>query len=277
MPSKRLASIAVLCLSLAAMATACSDDTKTTAAATVTPSTPSGSASAPASSPAVQGLAVDTLSGAEIAKQAQAATAALTSVKIDGSVTNDGSSTTLQLAADRKGNCAGTVSVPATGRVDILRTSAQVWLKPDAVFWKQLATQKGGPRAGAMAAELFKGRYLTGGQNDATVTQTASMCDLVDSIAKDDDGTPSTYTKGSAGTTNGVKTLSLVATDADGVRSTMYIATEGKPYLVRVERTDSPQTDHMDLSDFDKPVTVQAPPADTVIDYSAFQDKLKTA
>ncbi|MFD0568031.1 hypothetical protein ACFQ0T_00420 [Kitasatospora gansuensis] len=226
--------------------------------------------------PAAQGLAVDTLSGADIAKQAQAAMAQLASVKIEGSVSSGGGMTTLQLAADKKGNCAGSVRVPATGQVDLLRTSTQVWLKPDAAFWKSIATQTGGAKAGAMAAELFKGRYLTGGQDDATVKQTASMCDLVDAIAKDDDS-PNTYTKGAMGITNGIKTFTLVATDAEGVKSTMYIATEGKPYLVKVERTDSPGSNHMNLSDFDKPVTVQAPPADTVIDYSAFQDKLKTA
>ena len=279
MPSKRLVHTAVICALLAAGATACNDDKKGQAAPAVTaaPAAATSAAATPSATPTkAPGLAVDTLSGEEISKQAQTAMGSLSSLKIDGTMKTEGQGITMNLAADKKGNCVGKVTISGVGGVEILHTTAQTWIKPDAAFWKTISAEEGSRDGGAMAAELFKGRYLTGGQDDAALKEMAGMCDLIDSIAKDD--SPSgKIVKGAAGTTNGVKTFSLTDTDTDGQASTLYIASEGKPYLIKVEQTTGTEPGEMNFSDFDKPIVVQAPPADNVIDYSVFQQKLKSA
>ncbi|MBX6769375.1 MAG: hypothetical protein IRY90_19855, partial [Actinomadura rubrobrunea] len=45
----------------------------------------------------------------------------------------------------------------------------------------------------------------------------------------------------------------------------IYVATEGEPYLLRM---DSGADARVDLSGFDEPVTVKAPPKDQVVDLS---------
>ncbi|WP_431676903.1 hypothetical protein [Kitasatospora sp. KL5] len=267
--STRLVRTAAVCVVLAAGATACASDGKPAAKAPAAPASPSASP--------VQTLDTEKLSGDEIMKQAHTAMSALTALKLDGTITTDGQKITMHLAADKAGNCKGTVAVGGEGQVEILHNGTGTWIKPDAAFWKKIGSEKANPKAGAAAAELFKGRYLTGGQDDTEIKEIASMCDLIKGITQGGDDPDTKVTKGSAGTTNGVKTFSLVGTDPDGARTTAYIATEGKPYLVRMEQTTGSEPGQMDFSEFDKPITVQAPPADEVIDFTLFKEKLKTA
>ncbi|PBC70786.1 hypothetical protein BX265_5343 [Streptomyces sp. TLI_235] len=268
MLSTRLVRTAAVCAVLAAGATACGSEGKPAAKA------PAAPAPASASPSPVQTLDTEKLTAEELSKQAHAAMSALTALKVDGSLTSEGQKITLHLAADKQGNCKGTVSV-GDGQVEVVHNGTGTWIKPDAAFWKKIGSEKGNPKAGAMAAELFKGRYLTGGQSDSRIQEVASMCDLIKGITQDNDEGP--LTKGAAGTVNGVKTFTLLGTDPeDGAKTTLHIATEGKPYLIRMEAAGK-EPGQMDFSDFDKPVTVQAPPADEVIDYSLFQQKLKTA
>ncbi|WP_371480125.1 hypothetical protein [Kitasatospora sp. NBC_00315] len=267
MLSKRLAHAAVTCAVLTVGVTACGGSTTTGA----------GGGAAAAPSPSASSLAVDTLGADEIEKQAKAAMTALASLKVDGTMTVEGKKMTISLAADKKGDCAGTIGLGADGTIDLIRTGSQSWLKPDAAFWKSMAAKEGADAKGSAAvAELFKGRYIANAGSDAQVEELAGMCDLVKGLGEDD-GSTDKAVKGKAGDVNGVKTISLDVTDSDGQVNTIQVATEGKPYLIKLEQTAGAEPGEMVFSDFDKPLTVQAPPADNVIDFSVFQQKLKTA
>lgn len=67
----------------------------------------------------------------------------------------------------------------------------------------------------------------------------------------------------------------MTSVDGDAT-GTISVATSAKPYPVRIVQVggDSPGT--VDFSDYDKPLTVQAPPADQVIDVSQFQQELQS-
>jgi hypothetical protein len=267
MLSPRLARNAALAAALLAGATACGS---TTAAGK-----PAAAASpAPSASPTPAALAVDTLTADQISDKAKAAMGALSSLKVDGTMTTEDGKMSIHLAADRQKNCVGTVGIPGVGEIEIRHTGTQTWLKPDTAFWKSIAVKQGNPKAGPVVAELFKGRYLTGGADDPQLKQASEMCGLIEGITSDD--SPSKATKGAAGTVDGVRTFSLQVTDDQGQKSTLYIATEGKPYLIRMEQTEGSEPGRMDFSAFDKPVTVQAPPADDVIDYTVFQKKAQS-
>ncbi|MFD0276243.1 hypothetical protein ACFVHB_20400 [Kitasatospora sp. NPDC127111] len=258
MLSKRLASTAAICLLLAAGTAACGDNK-------------GGGDKAAASVPK---LDTDKLSAEEIEKQAKDALAAATSVKIVGSMTDSDGKMAMDIALDTKGQCTGSMSMPGMGKFELISDGKQSFMKPDQEFWKAIA----GPD-GAKAAELFKGRYLTGFDNDQEMKSLASVCNLSVFTKKllEEDGSKSTSTKGSAGTVNGQKTFSLKNKDADGEESTIHIATEGKFYPVRVESAGGKQTGQIDFTDYDKPLTVQAPPADSVVDFSKFKDQFKSA
>lgn len=272
MPSKRLVPTAVVCALLALGATACNDDKSGSDTAAAAPAV----SAAPSKSP-VPTLAVDTLTGKEIEAKAKAAMTALTSLHVKGQIASKDGKISLDLAADKQGNCTGSVGVGGTGKAEILHTGEKTWMKPDAEFWKAIGTKEGGSaKEVAAATELFKGRYLLipADDTESGASDFAAMCGLIEALTSDDSA-DSKVEKGAAGTTNGFKTFSLTATDADGEKSTLYVATEGKPYLVRMEQTEGSEPGEMNFSDFDKPLTVTAPPADEVIDMSVFTEKVK--
>ncbi|MER7705338.1 hypothetical protein ABTX81_20905 [Kitasatospora sp. NPDC097605] len=254
MLSKRLAGTAAICLLLAAGATACGDD-KTSATK----------------------LDTAKLSAEEIQKKAKDALAGAGSVKVVGEIAGadaDGKKVTLDLVLDTQGHCKGNIAMPGMGKFEVLGDGKQVYLKPDAEFLSNVA---GGGEDGAKAAELFKGRYISGVQDDPEMKDFTTLCNLKDlskSFTEDNDA--SNITKGSAGTVNGVKTFSVKSKESDGGETVLHVATEGTPYPVRIEKTGK-EGGRMDFSEIDKAVTVQAPPADQVIDYSKFKSEATTA
>ncbi|WP_030059553.1 MULTISPECIES: hypothetical protein [Streptomyces] len=267
MLSKRLVSTAAICLVLAAGTAACGDnkgDGKSDAKAD------GGKTAA-----ATQKLDTDKLSAQDIEKQAKDALASATALKLVGAIVSDEGKMEMNLALDNKSQCTGTMSMPGMGSFEIIRDGKTSYVKPDKEFW----TNMGGPN-GAKAAELFKGRYLTGFESDPSMSSLTSVCNLAEFSKKitEDDNKSSKVEKGSAGNVNGVKTFSLKATDDKGEVSTISVATEGKPYPVRIEHTGAKDGNgQIDFSDFDKPLTIQVPSADNTIDFTKFKDQFKTA
>ncbi|MEU4117613.1 hypothetical protein AB0F71_24315 [Kitasatospora sp. NPDC028055] len=275
MLSKRLVSTATICLLLGAGTAACGDNkdsdkaaapAATTAAAAATPT------ATPTPTPTVAKLDTDKLTAQEIEKQARQALAAATSLKIAGKIPTDDGVMTMNMAMDTKGNCQGTMAMPGVGSFELISDGKQSFIKPDTQFWKTFS----GPKGDAVA-ELFKGRYLTGFDGDPKMKPMMDFCKLTwaSDMLQDDAG--STPTKGSAGTVNGVKTFSLKEKDDKGEESLLHIATEGKFYPVRMEKTTGADKGQIDFTDYDKPVTLQIPSPDNVIDYTKFQDKVKGA
>ncbi|MFJ4191312.1 hypothetical protein [Kitasatospora sp. NPDC089509] len=278
MLSKRLASTAAICLLLGAGTAACGDNKDSDKAAAPAATSAAAAPATPSATPTPTKATLDTdkLTATDIKTQAKDALASATALKLSGTMADTDGKMEINLAMDNKGQCTGTMSMPGMGKVEIIRDGKNIYMKPDTAFW----TVIGGPN-GAKVAELFKGRYLTGLDKDPQMKSMTSLCDLSDfgkQIVEGGDKAGGTPEKGTAGTTNGVKTFSLKVTNSKGEKGTIYVATEGKPYPVRIETAPGKDgTTQIDLSDFDKPLTVQAPPADNTIDFTKFQEQAKTA
>ncbi|WP_327679665.1 hypothetical protein [Kitasatospora sp. NBC_00458] len=253
MLSKRLAGTAAVCLLLAGGATACGD---TVDKAGATPK-----------------LDTEKLSAQEIEKAAKDALASATSVKITGDIAMDEGKMTIDLALDTKSQCTGSMSMPGMGKFEIISDGKQSYIKPDKQFWTAI-----GGKEGEKAAELFKGRYLSGLQ-DSDMKDLTEVCNLKEFSSKivADDSGKSDVTKGEAATINGQKAFSLKVKDRKGEESTIHVATTGKSYPLRVEKKSGTEGGQVDFTDYDKPLTIQAPPADNVIDFAKLQDQLKSA
>ncbi|MEU6231618.1 hypothetical protein [Kitasatospora sp. NPDC047058] len=260
MLSKRVATTAAICLLLAAGTAACGDN--------------KGSDKSAAAS--VPKLDTDKLSAQEIEKQAKDALAGAASVKIAGNMVTEDGKTAINLSLDTKGQCTGSMGVPGMGSFEIISDGKTSYIKPDKEFWKAF----GGPK-GEQAGELFKGRYLTGFDNDPQMKALSSVCNLAEFSKKitEDDGSKSDVKKGAAANVNGVKTFTLTTTDDKGEQSTIHVATEGKFYPVRIEKAagTGKESGQIDFTDYDKPLTVQAPSADNVIDFAKFKQQLQGA
>jgi hypothetical protein len=90
--------------------------------------------------------------------------------------------------------------------------------------------------------------------------------DLPSSKSPDTGGTP-TFTRAGTTTVDGAKAVVVHAKDAKE-SYTMYVATEGKPYVLRLDSTSPDDPGSITFTDYNEPVPAQKP-AGHVVDLDA--------
>ncbi|WP_121701410.1 hypothetical protein [Streptomyces sp. E5N298] len=233
----------------------------------------SGSAAAPASASASTSASTSAsasasdepfagLTGAEISERALKATTGARSLRMTGSVPDEESGGTLKIdiALDRRGDCAGTMSMDGQGEAELIKTGDTLYLKYDERFLR--AQSKGEPQADTEAlVSLLAGRWTSMSAGGADAKEMAGFCDL-DQLLEDaggsGDDTPAKVTRGRATTVDGTPALTLYETDGSE-RSTVYVATEGKPYLLRFESGSEREPGALTFTGYDEPVPAESP------------------
>ncbi|WP_237773363.1 MULTISPECIES: hypothetical protein [Streptomyces] len=178
----------------------------------------------------------------------------------------------MDLTLDQDGNCTGSMKMADGASLELVKRGDKVWMKPDETFWK---TQVPGGD-GEAAAEIFKNRYIHGSTKDAMLKEVAGVCDLgeIQRGIEDDSDDAKTLKKGEPTTVDGTRVVPLTGTE-DGRETTLYVAAEGRPYLVKaVEKGDGDHTTTT-FSDYDKPVPTKTPSADESVDVSKLQEQLQ--
>ncbi|MEU3900250.1 hypothetical protein [Streptomyces sp. NPDC045251] len=228
------------------------------------------SPSASASAEPFAGLSAD-----EISDRALEATTGARSLRVAGDVPDEESGGTIRidLALDREGDCAGTMSMDGQGEAELIKTGDAVYMKYDERFLR--AQSKGEPQADTEAlVSLLADRWTKMSATGPDAKDMTSFCDLdtmLDGTDGDaDDGDP-VLTRGEATTVDGTPVLVLWETDGAD-RSKLYIASEGKPYLVRFESKSVNDAGTLTFSDYDEPVPADAPTGD-VIDLEAMNGR----
>ncbi|MFE9571340.1 hypothetical protein ACFYMW_22920 [Streptomyces sp. NPDC006692] len=210
------------------------------------------------------------LSADQIAQQSRDALHGTTSLHVTakGDLGAPGAPTSFDLTLDRSGNCRGSVGLGPQGSVEIVKRGADVWMKPDAAFWKNEV-----PGNGSAMASLVGNRYLKGTTNDPVLRATAGVCDL-DAFQKylDNAATlPSTgLTKGKPTKVDAISVIP-VTTTRQGRTLTVDVSATGKPYPVRItagQKGAAPDAT-VRFDGFDKPVPTATPAAAQTIDISS--------
>ncbi|MEU9640094.1 hypothetical protein AB0D80_37680 [Streptomyces tendae] len=210
------------------------------------------------------------LTGEEISEQARTATTGARSVHFTGSVPDEesGRSLNLDVALDRKGGCAGTMGVEGQGQMELIRTGDTLYVKFDKQFLRTL--DKDEPQAGNEAlATLLAGRWTSMPADGPDAKAMTGFCDL-DKLLDDGgeggesgDGTRSELTRGKVTTVDGTPAITLHETTGSH-RTTLYVATEGKPFLLRVESGFEQESHTLTLTGFDEPVPTKAPSGEVI-------------
>ena len=228
----------------------CGDDT------TAGSGNPAASGSASASATTGGGNGVAALGAEEILKKAEAALRDAGSVRIKG----EGGSGTESFAIDLRyadGNSTGTLGINGQ-TIELRKLGQTVYLKGSREFW----TSSGGEGA----AQLLTGKWLKTPLSDKRFGGLSELTDLDEAAdgLLDPDGA---ITKGEQKTVNGVPCVGLVNSGKDG--GTLWVATTGEPYPVRIEPDPkSGEEGAIDFTGYGETVTVEAPPADQVVDVS---------
>lgn len=230
-------------------------------------SKPGKAGSSPSSTPSKAKEPFAGLTGGEIADRAVEATTGASSLRMKGDVPDDGSGGTIEIdmALNKKGECAGTMSVGGQGKADLIKVGDTVYMRYDEAFLR--AQSKGEKKADVDAAvALLAGKWTKMSAKGEDAKDIAGFCDL-DTVLGEADDADSDASRGKATSVNG--TPAIVLHERDGKdRYTLYVATEGKPYLLRVDSASTTDPGTLTFSEYDEPVPAQKPNGD-ILDLDA--------
>ncbi|MFF0154929.1 hypothetical protein [Micromonospora sp. NPDC005203] len=205
--------------------------------------------------PADNGVAA--LAPNEALQRATTAVKNAKSYRLTGDIADDGQKMTLDFKMTGS-DLTGQISTN-DGTVELLSVGGQQYIRPDEKFW----AKNTGAEASGEIVKLMGDKWAKVSQKDE-FTQMFDVAN-VDGLLKPD----GTITKGAAKEINGVQTIGLVDGKKEG---TLYIATTGEPYPVRVEGSNADGASQITLSDFGATFDeLKAPAADQIVDF----DQLK--
>jgi hypothetical protein len=197
------------------------------------------------------------LTGGEIANKAVKATTDAESLRMKGEgQDSSGETVQMDIAMNKKGDCAGTLSMNGEGEAELVKVGDTIYMKYDEAFVR--AQSKGSSKEEAdMVVDMLAGKWTKTSATAKDSKDIASFCDL-DTMLADFKDVNSDATRGKTAEVDG--TPALVLNEKDGKdRYTLYIATEGKPYLLRVVSKSADEPSDLTLTDYNKPVPAEAP------------------
>ncbi|MFF2717768.1 hypothetical protein [Streptomyces sp. NPDC058011] len=212
---------------------------------------------------------IASLSAEQIADRSRDALLQVSSLHLSarGSLDGSGDRMSVDLTLDRAGNCAGGVDMGEDGSVEIVKRAGDVWLKPDRAFWETHV-----PIGGATFDAILDGRYLQAKADDARLLTVTEVCDLDtfrELITDNRDAAErGTLTKGRETEVDGAPVIPVTRAQGDE-RLTVYVATEGEPYPVRITVQGAEEEGTVNFSGFDRPVPAETPAASETVDVTA--------
>lgn len=191
------------------------------------------------------------MSAGKIADKAADATSGVDSVKLAAEGKAGGRSTSLDFSIAKGGECTGAMRNGDMGEADLLVVDKTSYMKGDAAYWK-------GALGDDATAKKVGDRWVKvpSGQND-------TMCDLK-TLFKDSD--LKGVERGDDSEVDGKKAATLVKKRSGGETVTFYVAAEGEPYFLRAVTKGGDEPNTMNFTEFNKRVSVEAPPADEIAD-----------
>ena len=206
------------------------------------------------------------LTGGEIADKAVKATSDADSLRMKGEMQDEsaGGTINLDMALNKKGDCAGTIGMK-DGKTELINTGDTIYMKYDEAFLR--AQSKGESKADTDAAvAMLAGKWTKMAVKGQDAKDIASFCDL-DSVLGGAAAVNSDATRGRTTTVDG--TPAIVLHEKDGKdQYTLYVATEGKPYLLKIDSTSAKDPVHLTLGDYNQPVPAKKP-AGKILDLDA--------
>ncbi|MPY54564.1 hypothetical protein [Streptomyces acidicola] len=200
------------------------------------------------------------LAGGEIAERAMEATRSASSLRLTGEMQDDQSDGTIQMdiALSKKGECAGTMSLDSEGKLELIKTGDTLYMKYDEDFLRAQGTEETDSEAEVDAVvDMLAGKWTKMSTTGSDADDLTDLCDL-DSALSEFENIDSNAERGETTTVDG--TPAIVLNEREGKdRSTVYVATEGKPYLLRAVSKSAKDPGDITLSDYNKPVPAEAP------------------
>ncbi|MFE5207598.1 hypothetical protein [Streptomyces sp. NPDC056600] len=202
------------------------------------------------------------LSGEQIADKAVKATTDAESLRFKGTMPDEetGKTMAMDIAMDKKGACAGTISPEGEGTMEIISTEKTLYMKLDE---KALRAQNKDQDAATLDAmvDMIGGKWAKTSADGAG--DVAEMCNLDTILGELKTASTAGSKRGKETELAGTPAFTVTAKEGKG-STTLYVATEGKPYLLQVDTTESGAPVSLKFSDYGKPVPSAAPKGEIV-------------
>lgn len=205
------------------------------------------------------GTSLADLSTQKIRDRVQEDMKTVTSLTLDGQVTQQGSTVALEVAMNDEGDCKGTITIKGA-QAHLRVVDGEQYFRGGEEFWSTMA----GPMAGAITKKLGgKWAKLPGGGLGGF----CQLDDLLGEITEEDDsGSDPRITKGEVTEINGKQALELSRKE-DGGTTRVWVATGDENYILKVARKGEESGQFL-LRDYNEPVEVTAPPEGEYVDLS---------
>ncbi|MFF3607572.1 hypothetical protein [Streptomyces sp. NPDC002463] len=203
------------------------------------------------------------MTGSQIVDKAFAATRAAKSVTVDVDLKSE-EPTKGYLSVDTRGKCAGTVSTGTASTTEVIKVDEKdVYLRFDETFLREQTKGESAEVQEAMLKEL-KGKWVKAPVSDPENKEMAAVCDLQELLGGFEQGA-SGIAKGAETTVDGQKALALTEPGDGGETNTVYVATQGAPYILRIVTKGGDEPGTITFSKYGKPVDAKAPEAKDVV------------
>lgn len=208
------------------------------------------------------------MSGTDVANKAIKTTKAATSMRltVDAQFAEDRFKG--NISANTTGDCTGTISIGAAGTMKVIKTGEDVYTQFDeAMLRDQAAGEDTPPEETDAVVDMLRGKWVQSKASEPDNKDMLEFCDL-GTLTKDFETEGGVVHKGGETTVGTKRALEL--TEKNGKETfTILVATEGDPYLLKIESKGGKEPMTMELSEFNEPVTAKKPAAKDIIDLDA--------
>ncbi|MFF3172618.1 hypothetical protein ACFVQ0_08335 [Streptomyces sp. NPDC057900] len=206
--------------------------------------------------------AFDGKSADEIAADAVKATRDAASVRVKGNVRQQGGNEIrVDFHVDDQDRCTGTMTGQGAS-ADVIQVGQTAYVRGDEKFWKNALKGQAGAEK---AIPKVRDKWVKSQPGQAGIE---GMCDKQAFLASmdSDKSERKGMTKGGTSEVDGKKAVALEKKQPGGEKITTYVATEGKPYILKSVTEGGKQPGEVTLTDYGKKVDAKTPPADQVVD-----------
>ena len=182
----------------------------------------------------------------------------LSSVRMAGTAQVEGQPITLDVHMDTEGNCVGSIVLKG-GRAQLINTPAESYLRGDRPFWRNTSQT---PAQGEAFVRKIGSKWVRMGAGAGDFT---SFCDLDQIVSGIGEGSTGVE-KGNFGRVDGRGAVSLTKPGSVGGTDTVWVAADGRHYILKLETVGGDEPGSFTLSGHDQPVDLQIPDRSEVVD-----------
>jgi hypothetical protein len=188
----------------------------------------------------------------------------LDSVRLSGSIEQDGGELALDLQLNKSGECEGTMEQDG-GTAEIVSVDGSSYLKADETFW---VNSTGSEESAQQVLDLLGDKWALMPPDEGGVS---ALCDLDEILSEidEDDEEKGEAKKGEETDVDGEGAIELTSETEDGGTTTAYVATDDPHYILKLEQKGGDEPGSFTFSDFDEELEVEAPAEEDVVDLQA--------